>query len=252
VGSAALSHPDLAVLRRAADAVRKRLAHVGDWGFSGRRAGQYAVDVEVDAVAVAVLHDAGFAVVSEESGRSGGGDRVVVVDPLDGSTNASRGIPWFATSLCVVDDDGPAVALVVNQATGRRWEAVRAGGAWADGRRLAPSDRSSLEGAVVGISGLPANGAAWGWWQFRALGAAALDLALVAAGSLDGWVDMSDDAHGCWDYLAGVLLCTEAGACVVDAGGRDLVTLDPAERRTPVAAATPALLDELLRYRRPS
>jgi myo-inositol-1(or 4)-monophosphatase len=250
VGSAALDHPDLAVLRRAADAIRRRLAQVADWGFSGRRAGQYAVDVEVDDLAIAVLHDAGFGVVSEESGRSGDGDRIVVVDPLDGSTNASRGIPWFATSLCIVDDDGPAVALVANQATGERLEAVRGGGAWVDGRRLLPSGRSSLDGAVIGISGMPANGTAWGWWQFRALGAAALDLGLVAAGGLDGWVDMSDDAHGCWDYLAGVLLCTEAGASVADAGGRDLVTVDPAERRTPIAAATPALLEELLGYRR--
>jgi myo-inositol-1(or 4)-monophosphatase len=252
VGSAALEHPDLVVLNRAADAVGQRLSKVGDWGFSGRRAGQYAVDVEVDDVVITVLHDAGFAVMSEESGRSGEGNRIVVVDPLDGSTNASRGIPWFATSLCVVDDDGPAVALVANQATGQRWEAVRGEGAWADGRRLVPSDRTTLDGAVIGISGLPANAKAWGWWQFRALGAAALDLGLVAAGSLDGWVDMSEEAHGCWDYLAGTLLCTESGACVADALGRDLVTLDPAERRTPVAAATPALLDELLRYRRPA
>jgi myo-inositol-1(or 4)-monophosphatase len=110
----------------------------------------------------------------------------------------------------------------------------------------------SLEGAVIGISGLPADGKAWGWWQFRALGAAALDLGLVAAGGLDGWVDMSADAHGCWDYLAGVLLCTEAGACAADALGRDLVALEPAERRTPVAAATPALLEQLLDYRRPT
>ncbi len=43
---------------------------------------------------------------------------MVVIDPLDGSTNASRGVPWFATALCLVDDDGPAVALVANQAIG--------------------------------------------------------------------------------------------------------------------------------------
>ena len=172
------SIPTSHVLRRAADAVGQHLAQVADWGFSGRRAGQYAVDVDVDDVVVAVLHDAGFAVVSEESGRSGDGDRIVVVDPLDGSTNASRGIPWFATSLCIVDDDGPAVALVANQATGERFEAVRGEGAWVDGRRLVPSGRTSLDGAVIGISGLPASGTAWGWWQFRALGAAALDLGL--------------------------------------------------------------------------
>ena len=94
--------------------------------------------------------------LSEESGRSGDGDRIVVVDPLDGSTNASRGMPWFATSLCVVDERGPAVALVANQATGERLEAVR--GAGRVDRRAPPRRRRAardLGGAVVGISGLP-------------------------------------------------------------------------------------------------
>ena len=133
-----------------------------------------------------LLVDAGFAVLSEESGRSGDGDRIVVVDPLDGSTNASRGIPWFATSLCIVDDDGPAVALVANQATGERLEAVRGAGrldrergAWR--RRVERSLDGVGRRSSVGCLDEP-----WGWWQFRALGAAALDLGLVAAGSLDG------------------------------------------------------------------
>ena len=123
--AAALDDPALDVLHDVADEVARRFAAATDWGFSGAREGQYAIDVDVDAVAVSMLLDAGFAVLSEESGRSGDGDRLVVVDPLDGSTNASRGIPWFATSLCVVDDAGPSVALVVNQATGERLEAVR-------------------------------------------------------------------------------------------------------------------------------
>ena len=61
---------------------------------------------------------------------------------------------------------------------------------------------------------------------------------------------MSVDAHGVWDYLGGMLICEEAGAVVVDASGRDLVVLDHAARRTPVAAATPELLDALLGVRR--
>jgi myo-inositol-1(or 4)-monophosphatase len=251
VRAAVLDHPALDVLHRVADEVGKRLAATTDWRLSGSRAGQYAVDVSVDDVAVGLLLDAGFAVLSEESGRSGDGDPVVVVDPLDGSTNASRGIPWFATSLCVVDDDGPVVALVVNQATGERLETVRGHGAWIGLQRLAASGRTEVGEAVIGISGLPAHGCSPGWWQFRALGAAALDLGCVAAARLDGWIDMSDDAHGVWDYLAGALLCAEAGACVTDAFGRDLVALDHAARRTPVAAATPELLDVLLGYRRP-
>ena len=68
----------------------------------------------------------------------------------------------------------------------------------------------------------------------------------MASGVVDGYVDCSWNAHGSWDYLGGLLVCTEAGASVVDLDGRDLVTLEHADRRTPVAAATPELLDELL------
>ena len=62
---------------------------------------------------------------------------------------------------------------------------------------------------------------------------------------------MSPDAHGVWDYLAGTLICREAGAVVVDALGRELTVLDHDARRTPVAAATPDLLDAMLAVRRP-
>jgi len=63
---------------------------------------------------------------------------------------------------------------------------------------------------------------------------------------------MSPDAHGVWDYLAACLVCAEAGAVVADALGRELAVLGHAARRTPVAAATPALLDALRAVRAPS
>lgn len=240
--------PTLRVLHGVADEVARRLAAVTDWGMSGVRPGQYLADVAVDDVAVDMLVDAGFGVLSEESGHSAPDrDRVVVIDPIDGSTNASRGIPWYATALCVVDDAGPAAALVVNQASGQRVEAVRGGGAWIGDRRLAASGRRIVDGAVVGVNGRPP--ADPGWWQFRAFGASALDLCLVAAGSLDGFVDFDVEAHGVWDYLASTLICAEAGAVVVDALGRDLAVLDHDARRTPVAAATPDLLAPLVALR---
>ena len=89
-----------------------------------------------------------------------------------------------------------------------------------------------------------------GWKQYRALGAAALDLCAVAAGVVDAYIDCSASAHGPWDYLGGLLVCAEAGAVVADATGAELVVLDHAARRTPVAAATPLLLDECLAARR--
>ena len=103
---------------------------------------------------------------------------------------------------------------------------------------------------MIAISGLPDHH--YGWRQFRAMGASALDICAVATGSFDGFVDMSPDAHGVWDYLGATLVVREAGGVVVDAVGRDLTVLDHPARRTPVAATSSALLDELLEHRRRS
>jgi fructose-1,6-bisphosphatase/inositol monophosphatase family enzyme len=241
----------LAVLHDAADAVRRSLDELSDWGpaADGAHPGQYVSDQAADVAAVDVLGRAGLGVLSEESGLHGADRKVlVVVDPVDGSTNASRGVPWFATSLCALDDDGAVAALVVNQATGARFSAVRGEGAQCDGVAVRPSGPVSLADSIVALSGYPATHL--GWRQFRAFGAAALDLCAVAAGVVDAYVDCTADAHGPWDYLGAMLVCQEAGASVADALGRPLVCRGHADRRTPVAAATPELLDELLEARR--
>ena len=161
------------LLHETALAVRTALDGLDDWGPTGTVPGQYLSDLTADAAAIGVLDEAGVGVLSEESGlHSVDRELMVVLDPLDGSTNASRGVPWFASSLCA-----------------------------------------------------------------------------VAEGTLDGFVDCSPSAHGPWDYLGGALVCTEAGGMVADARGRDLVVIDHAARRTPVAAATPELLDALLAAR---
>jgi len=242
----------LAVLRAAAEAVRRALDDLDDWGLAGTRTGQYRSDLAADEACLAVLDDAGLGWLSEESGLEHAERPItVVVDPVDGSTNASRGIPWYATSLCAVDDEGPRVALVVNQADGRRWEAVRGHGARSGGRPCRPSGATDLGRSIIGLSGYPNQ--YLGWKQYRALGAAALDLCAVADGVLDGYIDCSPSAHGAWDFAASLLVCREAGIEVVDAFDRDLLTpgaLRHGERRTPVAGATPELTAELVEARR--
>lgn len=237
------------VLDEAATAIRVALGGIDDWGLAGTTEGQYLSDLAADAAALEVFERAGVGVLSEESGRHRPDAEItVVVDPLDGSTNASRGIPWFATSLCAIDADGPRAALVVNLVSGERFEAVRGAGATRNGQPLRPSGAALLGESIVAISGFPSQ---WlGWKQYRALGACALDLCAVASGVVDGYVDCSWNAHGSWDYLGGLLVCSEAGASVVDLDGRDLVTLVHSDRRTPVAAATPELLEELTAARR--
>jgi len=240
----------LSDLHDAVDAVLAAFAELEDWGPSGGRADQYASDVVADEAVHRVFDPAGYGVLSEESGLrppSVDGAPTVVVDPLDGSTNASRGLPWYATSLCAVDDEGPWVALVVDLVAGTRYDAVRGWGARRDAEPIRRDDAPPLSEALVGLSGLPSRHLGWG--QFRALGAAALDLCAVADGRLDGYLDCSEDAHGVWDYLGALLVCAEAGVEVVDARGRDLCVLDPEARRTPVAGAGPALTEALLEAR---
>jgi myo-inositol-1(or 4)-monophosphatase len=237
---------------QAADAVAQVLAANTNWGASGLRDGQYAVDLEADAVCLDVLYGSGYRVLSEESGVTGppgsASAPIVVVDPLDGSTNASRGVPWFASALCLVDDDGPAVGVVVNQATGERFVGVRGAGAERDGVAIRPSAVTDIGRALLGVSGRPSHD--YGWMQFRAFGASAPDICAVACGVTDAWCDMVDDGHGVWDYLASVLILEEAGGVAAEVFGRELCTLDHAERRSPAVAGTRELLDAVLGHRR--
>lgn len=235
----------LALFDRLIADVADALSEVEDWGPSGLRPTQYNHDVVADEVLVSGLLEAGLSVLSEESGLVGGADSggvTVVVDPVDGSTNASRALPWYATSVCAVDGQGPLVAQVINLATGDRFRAIRGEGVECDEFEIGSTSCTELSDAIVAFSGLPPDHG--GWRQFRVYGAAALDLCAVATGTFDGFVDL-DGAHGVWDYLGALLVCREAGVPVVDRDGRDLVVLDHAERRGPIAAATPELLAEL-------
>jgi fructose-1,6-bisphosphatase/inositol monophosphatase family enzyme len=232
----------------AADAVRRAVDAIDGEDRRARtdRAGQYALDLVADAAACEVLARADVRIVSEESGvhEREGTDVTVVLDPVDGSTNCSRAIPYWATSICALDADGPLAGLVVNQATGVCTTAMRGGGAFRAGERIHASGVTKVEDAMVHLSGAPLR--MLPWKQFRALGSAALGLCEIASGALDGFVD-AGPYHAPWDYLAGYLACLEAGATVCDIAGRELVTDSVDERRQLIAAATPALAGLLVR-----
>jgi myo-inositol-1(or 4)-monophosphatase len=238
----------LDVLDEVAHAVRHALDGLDDWGLAGTVDGQYRHDLVADAAALAVIDAAGFGCVSEESGVHHPERAItVVLDPVDGSTNASHGLPWWATSACALDGTGPVAAVVVNQATGTRFAATRGGGATRDGASIGPSTCTSFDRSMVAFSGFPGR---WlGWSQYRSLGAAALDLCAVACGSLDVFIDCAGQSLAPWDYLGGLLICQESGAAITEAFGRDLVVREHGPRRTPVAAATPQLLAEAVAAR---
>ena len=236
----------MALCHEVVDSVTAALETVEDWSGQGGRPGQYALDIVADRAVLEVLGPAGVGVLSEESGaRDLDAEVVAVVDPVDGSTNASRRIPWYASSICMVDAGGPRAAVVANLATGARYAALRGGGATKDGEVLRPSGCTRMGEAVVGLSGYPRRH--FGWAQFRAFGAAALDLCAVAEGTLDAFSAVGRAHLGPWDYLGGVLLCTEAGAVVTEIDGRELLVLEHGARRAVAAAATDELLEPLRR-----
>ncbi len=194
-----------------------------------------------------MLEPAGVGVLSEESGAAlvgPAGERWSTPRRVD---QRRRGVPQFATSLCAVDEAGPLAALVVNLASGARFSAVRGGGVVVDGGK--PSGAIGavvvvrgplrLPAPVVGVEAVPGPGR-------RRAG----PLCAVATGVVDAYIDCSVAPTGPWDYLGGMLVCTEAGAVLADAEGRHWSCSDHDARRTPIAAATPELLDEVLAARR--
>ena len=230
-------------LRQCALEIRDAVATQRGRGFSGVRATQYHLDLAADEVALRVLGGAGFRVVSEESGTTGSGDYTVVVDPIDGSTNCDHGVPFFATSLAVMRGDELVAGLVMNQATGTSFEAEKGAGAMRDGVVISPSGQTEVGQSIMAFSGLPARHL--GWAQFRALGAASLDICLVADGSLDVYGVAQHSTLNPWDYLAGLLILREAGGVAGEYRGEDLVTTD-VEVRRPVFCATTELRDFML------
>jgi myo-inositol-1(or 4)-monophosphatase len=224
-------------------AIRAELDDLSDWGRADGHDGQYRHDVVADEIAVPMLTAAGLGVVSEESPRvDPTADVVAVIDPIDGSTNASMGLPWFATSICAMDADGPLAAVVVNQALDITYSAIRGQGAWRDGARIASSACTDLSEAIVIINAAPPQPV--GWRQYRVLGAAALDMCAVADGTADGFVDFGTGLAA-WDYLGALLVCQEAGASVGQISPGELLDFSPGARIQPVAAGTAELCTAL-------
>lgn len=172
-------------------------------------------------------------IVGEEGGGDLGAPRRWLVDPIDGTVNFAHGLPLWTVAIALEDEAGVEVGAVTAPALGWSFWGRRGGGAFADRghgvERLAVSARTSLDQALV-VTGFPYdratnpdnNFAAWEHFQrvagaCRRLGAASLDLCLVAAGAVDGYWETRLSP---WDIAAGALFVAEAGGIVTDTRGR--------------------------------
>jgi myo-inositol-1(or 4)-monophosphatase len=196
------------------------------------------------------------AILAEESGADGDSDSVWIIDPLDGTTNYLHGLPQFAVSIALQQKDKLEHAVVYNPWSQELYTASRGQGAQLDGRRIRVSKARTLDGSLIG-SGFPfrqnqnldvylpmmrhvmENTAG-----IRRAGSAALDLAYVAAGRLDGFWEFGLQP---WDIAAGMLLISEAGGHITDLTSDDA---DPLKTGN-VLAGSPKVFDALAGALRP-
>jgi myo-inositol-1(or 4)-monophosphatase len=193
-------------------------------------------------------------IVSEEAGSVGDGRWRVVVDPIDGSLNAKRGIPFFSLSIAVADGDtmGDVVfAYVYDFGAGEEWTARRGEGAFLDGRPLAeerPKETIEILSFEATRTELVAEKAAafvGTAHRLRIMGSLAISLCHLAAGRVDGVVSLKEARAV--DIAAAQLLVRERGLCIDlpwDAPF-EAAKLDLVGRSRVVAAGTPALCKEL-------
>ena len=166
----------------------------------------------------------GHGILAEEGDYpAGDGHHTWIIDPIDGTTNFAHGFPWFCSSIALECDGRLAVGVIYNPMTDELFTATAGGGAFLNGRRLQVSQRAPLSGALLG-TGFPYDCATHPENNFdnfirfqkaargiRRAGAAALDLAYLAAGRLDGFWEVKLKP---WDVAAGTLLIKEAGGTV--------------------------------------
>jgi myo-inositol-1(or 4)-monophosphatase len=179
----------------------------------------------------------GYNFLVEESGVIEGPDKShrFIIDPLDGTTNFLHSIPHFAISIALEREGQLASAVVYNPVTDEMFTAERSHGAYLNSKRLRVAARKTLTESVIATD-IPFAGREGHEGFLRELaaimaatagvrryGAAALDLAYVAAGRFDGFWERGLMA---WDVAAGILLVREAGGFVsdLDGGSRMLET----------------------------
>jgi myo-inositol-1(or 4)-monophosphatase len=222
--------------------------------FEIKGAGDYvtASDRQSEAAILEVLarETPGIAVVAEERG----GDRATTmwaVDPLDGTTNFTRGFPVVAVSVGLLDAGIPLAGVVIAPFLGLEFAASRGQGATLNGERL-PQLRQVDSSRAIVATGFPfrkkelmapyrpvLEGALQRFEDLRRAGAAALDLAWTAAGTFDGYFELN---LGTWDVAGGAALVLEVGGRVTDwSGGGTWV-----DGGSSIFAAAPAVHDVLL------
>jgi len=242
--------------RRAGDIIVRALNRIEGVEASAKGHNDYvtSVDHAAEAAIIETLGNAypSHAFLAEESGATRGGNSEVVwiIDPLDGTTNFMHSYPQFAVSIACQIEGRMEHGVIYDPMRQELFTTSRGAGAFLENRRLRVSNRRSIEGALIG-TGFPYRDNLHLLDTYLAMfkavtqkaaglrrpGAAALDLAYVAAGRIDGFWEFGLRA---WDTAAGSLMIREAGGLIA--------TLDGAEYKQNgnIVAGSPRVFNELL------
>jgi len=240
--------------RRAGDIIVRGLARFEGLETASKGLNDFVTNIDhaAEAAIIETLRDAypHHAFLAEESGASGEGEIIWIIDPLDGTTNFMHGFPVFAVSIACQMNGRMEHGVIYDPMRQELFTATRGAGAFVDNKRLRVSRQRTLEGALIG-TGFPYRDNLHLLDPYMAMmkaviqkasglrrpGSAALDLAYVAAGRTDGFWEIGLKA---WDTAAGTLMIREAGGLIA--------TLDGAEYKQNgnIVAGTPRVFNELL------
>jgi myo-inositol-1(or 4)-monophosphatase len=221
--------------RRAGEIIVRSLVRLESLEITSKGRNDYVSDIdraaEREIIDIIHKHYPEHAILAEESGRSGVHDTLWIIDPLDGTTNFLHGFPVFAVSIAVEQRGRLEIGVVYDPMRQEVFTAARGAGAHLENRRMRVSKQRTLEGSLV-ATGFPYRQVepyADNYFAMlrsvseiaagiRRPGSAALDLAYVAAGRVDGFWELGLKP---WDTAAGTLLIQEAGGRVGTLGGAE-------------------------------
>lgn len=221
--------------RRAGTTLIRKMANLGKLKVEQKGFNDYVSDADIAAekavIDCVLKHYPDHAIHAEESGVSGESDTVWIIDPLDGTTNFMHGFPVFAVSIGVQVGGRMEHGVIYDPLRQELFTASRGQGAYLDDHRMRVSGQTQLERSLIG-TGFPFRSADTEIEPYMAMlakilrnssgvrrpGAAALDLAYVAAGRLDGFWETG---LAPWDLAAGSLLIREAGGIISGLDGSE-------------------------------
>ncbi len=221
--------------RRAGEIIVRSLVRLESLEVTSKGRNDYVTEIdraaEAEIIGIVRKHYPEHGFLAEESGRSGASETVWIIDPLDGTTNFLHGFPVFSVSIAVEQRGRLEVAVINDPMRQEIFTAERGAGAHLENRRMRVSKQRSLEGALL-ATGFPFGqkerhaDSYYGMMRtlasqtagIRRPGSAALDLAYVAAGRVDGFWELGLKP---WDTAAGSLMIREAGGRVGTLSGEE-------------------------------